>query len=297
MGRALALRACGLRLGFDCDGLTHDTTSAPPRLQGAVEGLPCKVEGLCTVHLIDCWADMRAPDAAPVSQKMRTNFATLTTERFQQAIAELASRDPDLAHVLSRWGEPPFWTHQPGFPGMVISILAQQVSLESAESAFAKLENALPAVTPQEFLSLDELALKRIGFSRQKASYVRGLAQAILANEVDLDALESLDDRAARERLVALRGVGPWTADAYLLFCLRRSDAWPSADLALLKAMQELKRLPGMPTSDEGDTIAESWRPWRGAAARLLWYHYLCSRGRTSSAQQLAGAELASPDP
>jgi len=193
-------------------------------------------------------------------------------------------QDPDLAQAVSRWGKPPFWTHAPGFAGIVLAILSQQVSLESAQAAYTKLENAIGSINPEEFLSLDDSALRAIGFSRQKASYVRGLAQEISASEFDLDDLEAMDNELARKRLIEVRGIGPWTADTYLLFALRRSDAWPSGDLALEKAIQELKGLATIPGSEDADRIAEQWRPWRAVAARILWHHYLCERGRIASA-------------
>lgn len=188
---------------------------------------------------------------------------------------------------------PPFWTHPSGFPGIVICILGQQVSVESADAAFARLAQAVSSVRPEAFLSLDDHTLKALGFSRQKTSYVRDIAGGILAGETDLGALESLDNDRARSRLVALRGVGPWTAEAYLLFALRRADAWPTGDLALLRAIQELKGLPATPSAKEGDAIAEAWKPWRGVAARMLWYQYLSSRGRRPRppAPPLSGAQ------
>ena len=208
----------------------------------------------------------------------------LNLETYRQAIAELASRDPDLALVLSEWGEPPFWTQEAGFVGLVISILAQQVSLESAQAAFSKLEQAIGTVTPDLFLTLDDSALKQVGFSRQKASYVRGIASAILTGEVDLRALAATDNDLARQKLMELKGVGPWTADAYLLFSLCRADAWPTGDLALIKAIQDVRGLPAPLEAEEADAIADQWRPWRGVAARMLWFHYLSARGRLSSA-------------
>jgi DNA-3-methyladenine glycosylase II len=215
---------------------------------------------------------------------MQSTPVELDPETYRRAISELASRDADLARVLSTWGEPPFWTHSRGFPGIVISILAQQVSLESAEAAFAKLERVVSSVSPEQFLTLDDHMLRGVGFSRQKASYVRGIAHGILTGDIDLRALEALDDDRARRSLMGLKGIGSWTADAYLLFALRRADTWPSGDLALLKAIQELKRLPATLAPDEANAMADHWRPWRGVAARMLWYHYLCLRGRIASA-------------
>jgi DNA-3-methyladenine glycosylase II len=195
----------------------------------------------------------------------------------------LGARDADLAHVVAMHGNPPFWTHVPGFPGLVIAILAQQVSLESAQAAFAKLEMAIGSINPEVFLPLKDDALKMIGFSHQKASYVRGIARSMVAGELDLEDLKSMDDEEGRRRLMRVRGIGAWTADTYLLFALRRPDAWPSGDLALAKAVQEVKHLATAPRSDEVDAIANHWRPWRAVAARILWHHYLSQRGRIAS--------------
>jgi DNA-3-methyladenine glycosylase II len=208
---------------------------------------------------------------------------TLTDKIYYRCISELSMRESDLAEAVSRWGNPPFWVHTPGFPGMVIAILSQQVSLESAQATFAKLEKVIGAINPETFLPLDDSMLREIGFSRQKASYVRGLAHEVMAGKFDLEDLESMDNNQARKRLIEVRGIGPWTADTYLLFALRRSDAWPSGDLALAKAIQELRKLVTIPSTKEVDTIADQWRPWRAVAARILWHHYLNKRGRASS--------------
>jgi len=208
---------------------------------------------------------------------------TLTDKTYHRRVSELTKRDANLAEAVSRWGKPPFWTHAPGFPGIVIAILSQQVSLESANATFSKLENAIGAVYPEKFLTLDDRTLRAIGFSRQKAAYVRGVAHQMMAGEFDLKDLESMDNDQARERLMEVKGIGAWTADTYLLFAMRRSDAWPSGDLALAKAIQELRGLSTTPAYEEVDRIADRWRPLRAVAARILWHHYLNQRGRTSS--------------
>jgi len=204
----------------------------------------------------------------------------LTEPTFAQPIAELTDRDPDLARAVARWGEPPLWTHEPGFPGLVLEILSQQVSLESANAAFAKLGRRIAPITPEGFLTLDDVTLKEIGFSRQKMGYVQGLAEAIVGGALDLDEVGRMTDGEARDALLAIKGIGKWTADTYLLFALRRPDAWPSGDLALAKAIQELRGLPSVPSYPEVDAIAEVWHPWRAVAARILWHAYLSARGR-----------------
>lgn len=192
----------------------------------------------------------------------------------------LAKSDEDLARVVRECGAPLMWEREPGFPALVLTILEQQVSLASARAAFERLLALVPALKPRTFLALDDAALRGAGFSRQKALYCRLAARSIIEGHFDIDALESLDDDAARAALVALKGVGPWTAEVYLLRCLLRPDAWPSGDLALQIAAREVKRLDARPTPSELDAVAEKWRPLRAVAARILWSHYLKRPGR-----------------
>lgn len=201
--------------------------------------------------------------------------APLTETSLHAAVEELAHRDADLAHIVERIGPPPLWARAPGFPTLVLLILEQQVSLASARAAFNRLEAALGAVTPTNVLSLSDAALRNIGFSRQKTGYVRTLATTIQSGAFDPDHLTDLDDDDVRRALTAIKGIGPWTAEIYLLMALRRPDAWPVGDLALAAAAQQVKGLPQRPTPADLTALAEAWRPWRAVAARLLWHHYL----------------------
>jgi len=190
--------------------------------------------------------------------------------------ALLAAREPALGAVLARLGPPPLWDRPPGFATLLHIILEQQVSLASARAAFERLKLALaPEVTPRAFLGLDDAQLLAVGFSRQKTRYGRELARALLEGRLDLDDLAGLQDAAARAALTALKGIGPWTAEIYLLMVLLRPDAWPRGDLALASAARTLFDLPALPGPTELERMAEAWRPHRAVAARLLWSHYL----------------------
>lgn len=204
--------------------------------------------------------------------------AQLNHDSLIQGAVYLTSVDEDFAWIYGEIGLPPLWERQPGFATLVYIILEQQVSLASARAAFLKLQQALPAVTPDAFLTLDDSELKEIGFSRQKTRYSRGLAQAVLNSEIDLDGLSALDDTSARTELLKITGIGPWTADIYLLMALLRPDIWPSGDLALATAVQNLKGLSARPGPAELEAIAQPWKPWRAVAARLLWHYYLKKR-------------------
>lgn len=212
---------------------------------------------------------------------MLSDSLPLNEASLSRAVEALAAADPDLARVVEAFGCPPLWERATGFPTLVYIILEQQVSLASARAAFSRLSEAGP-VTPQTFLRFSDAELLTIGFSRQKAGYCRGLARSVLSGDLDLGALEELQDDAAGTALTRLKGVGPWTASIYLLMALRRPDIWPRGDIALLQALQELKALPARPTDEEALVFAEAWRPWRAAAARLLWHWYLSTPRRRS---------------
>ena len=207
-------------------------------------------------------------------QVNRVDMAELTKANIEIGLDFLAERDDDLAKLYRRYGVPPLWSREPGFATLVQIVLEQQVSLASARAVFTRLNDAVPVLTPGSFLALGE-DLKRFGFSRQKARYCRELAQRVNEGLLDLKSLEQLDDDSVRKRLTEVRGIGRWTAEIYLLMALNRPDAWPAGDLAVAKAVQQIKGLKEVPQGGELEEISEGWRPWRALAARLLWQHYL----------------------
>jgi DNA-3-methyladenine glycosylase II len=206
----------------------------------------------------------------------------LTEATLLSAVDHLTQTDRDLAQIVARFGPPPLWAREPGFPTLVLMILEQQVSLASARAAYDRLAAAVGEITPASVLQLDDATLRIVGFSRQKTAYTRHLAIAIEEGRFDPHALAALDDDDVRKSLIALKGIGPWTAEVYLLMALGRPDAWPHYDLGLLVAAQEIKALPQRPTPQELEMLAEPWRPYRAVAARILWHHYLSTRTRRS---------------
>lgn len=205
----------------------------------------------------------------------------LDLRSFERAVAELTERDRDLAAVLERYGPPPFWTREPGFPTLVLFILEQQVSLASARAAYDRLlERVGERLTPTALLELTDEVLQAVGFSRQKVSYARDLARTVQSGALDLHELSRWPEDEVRSSLMAVRGIGRWTADVYLLAALRRPDVWPAGDLALARAASEVKGLDAEPATSELEAMAEPWRPWRAVAARVLWHDYLSRRGR-----------------
>ena len=205
----------------------------------------------------------------------------LTASALAAAVGELAARDADLAGIVARYGPPPLWDREPGFPTLVHIVLEQQVSLASAQAAFDRLSAAVDPLTPARFLELTDADLLAIGFSRQKARYGRALATAIGSGALDLEALLALDDDAVHRALQSIPGIGPWTSTIYLLMVLGRPDVWPVGDIALAASVGEVKGLGRRPDAVEMAELGEAWRPWRSVAARLFWHDYLGRRGRT----------------
>ena len=199
----------------------------------------------------------------------------LTLVSLSDATHDLADRDPDLQRILRLHGPPPMWARRPGFATLVRIILEQQVSLASARSAYDRLERRTGRLTPDRVRALGARRLRELGLTRQKAGYLLELARSLLDGHLQLSGLSRVDDGQARAALMTVTGIGPWTADIYLLMALRRKDVWPAADLALAKSVQVLKQLPAVPTSGDLQTMSQVWRPLRSVAARMLWHYYL----------------------
>jgi DNA-3-methyladenine glycosylase II len=180
-----------------------------------------------------------------------------------------------LGRIWVELGTPPIWARQPGFATLIHIILEQQVSLASARAANNRLLAAASPLTPERFLEFEDTALKSIGFSRQKITFGRILAHALLDKKLKLDLLPTLDDDTARRELMSIKGIGRWSADIYLLMVLLRPNIWPASDLALAIALQEMKGLTFRPDEKQMDDFAASWQPWRAVTARLLWQSYL----------------------
>ncbi len=195
-----------------------------------------------------------------------------------KAVEYLEVRDRHLKLVVSKFGPPPLWEREEGFKTLIYIILEQQVSLASAKAAYDKLLKKIGSITSVNFLKLSDVELKLIGFSRQKTSYGRNLADAIITERLNLTELSDLDDAQAKEQLMNIKGIGPWTADIYLLMALGRPDIWPNGDIALASAVQKLKGIASRPSFEELNRMSLKWKPWRAVAARILWHYYLSER-------------------
>jgi DNA-3-methyladenine glycosylase II len=215
-------------------------------------------------------------------ERSKMIYKTIDEENIQEICESLASQDVDLRIIFEKYGTPPVWKRNEGFETLVHIILEQQVSLASAKACLDKLAQKIGKITPQNFVKLNDEELKSLGFSRQKTSYCRGLAEAILSKQLNLVSLQSHANDEVKDILKSLKGIGDWTADIYLLMAMSRADVMPKGDLALHISWRKLANLEKNPTSDEFVEMAEKWKPFRSVAARMLWHFYLSERKKTS---------------
>lgn len=194
----------------------------------------------------------------------------------RQAVAELAARDPAFAAIEARAGRLPWYTRGSGFPGLLRVICGQQVSHGAAMAIWKRLLAIPGTLEPARIVDLDDAALcGRGGLTRSRAAHARAAARAVLEGSLDFGRLARLSDEEAVRSLVAIKGVGPWTAEVFLVLCEGRADVVPAGDVALQAALAHLQNLAERPDARALRSRAEDWRPWRSVASRLLWHHWL----------------------
>jgi DNA-3-methyladenine glycosylase II len=203
----------------------------------------------------------------------------LTNESLAAAAATLATRDRHLAVIYKAHGVPPMWGRRPGFPTLLRIVLEQQVSLISARAMFERLKSNFVPFTPERFIESGEAYLRSLGLTRQKAGYCVQVAHAFTNGH--LKSIGRMSDEEAHLTLLEIKGVGPWTANIYLLMALRRPDIWPDGDIALATAVTKLRKLNARLSFQNLEQMAEAWRPYRSVAARMLWQYYLAERKRS----------------
>ena len=197
---------------------------------------------------------------------------------FKQICNKLSSKDADLKFILKNYGYPPIWTRSNSFATLIHIILEQQVSLASARAAYDKLKEKLGAITPKKLITLSVKEMKACYFSRQKIVYARHLAEAVISGKISLKIFPSLTEDEIRNQLKQIKGIGDWTVDVYLLFALQRINVFPTGDLAMMKALKEVKKMPAHTSKEEIIEIAEGWKPYRSIASMILWHYYIKSR-------------------
>ena len=203
------------------------------------------------------------------------------------ALAALANADPRFAALVAKAGRPPLRRRADGFAGLAAIIVAQQLSTASANAIWGRLAAAFNPLEPAAILRARPARLKRLGLSAPKIRTLKAIARAVVRGELALTALDKLSADQAHAALTVVHGIGPWTADIYLLSALGHADAWPAGDLALQEAAKVAFALPARPTAKEMHVLAERWRPWRAVAARVLWTYY-----RAAAAAKAAAATV-----
>jgi DNA-3-methyladenine glycosylase II len=201
----------------------------------------------------------------------------------QEGVAALTRSCRHLARVHAAAGDPPLRRRPAGFKGLSRVIVGQQLSVASAQAIWGRLEALAHPFTTASFVKLSDRELRRTGLSAAKIATLRGIAAAIDDGSLDLEALSHVPEDVIHAKLTALKGVGPWTADIYILFCLARADAWSPGDLALKVAVKDALALETRPDQALMIEIAEFWRPWRAVAARMLWSYYALRRKRADA--------------
>jgi DNA-3-methyladenine glycosylase II len=198
----------------------------------------------------------------------------------RDALDRLIAADPALARIERDAGALAWRRRPDGFPGLLQAIMGQQISNQAAGAIWRRLAVLPGALQPAGLLALDDAALRGAGLSRPKMAHARALAAAFAEGRLDAAGLAAMDDASAIAAIAAVRGMGPWTAEVYLLFALQRPDVFPAGDVALAASLAHLKALPGRPDPRALRALAEHWRPWRSLAARLLWHHWRHVTGR-----------------
>lgn len=193
-------------------------------------------------------------------------------------INQLLAQDTIFLEIHELYGPPPIWVRPEGFISLSKIILEQQVSLASANAHFEKLNQYVSEFTPQTISQLSDEELRSCQISRQKSKYLKELSFAILNGILDLDRLHRLEEVDVRKQLTAIKGIGNWSADVYLMFCMQAKDIFPIGDIAVVNTMRELTEAKNQ---DEMLTLAESWRPLRSLATCYLWHYYLKKRNRS----------------
>lgn len=192
----------------------------------------------------------------------------------EEGMAALRGLHPDWAAIIERTGLPPLRRREGGFVALAGIVVSQQLSVASARAVWARVEQVFGAVTAEAIGAATDEEMRLSGLSRPKQRTLRAIAAAIAAGTLDLDSLDGATPEAIHAHMTAVSGIGPWTADVYLMFCLGHRDGFCAGDLAMQEAARVAFGLEGRPKAAELAALSEAWRPWRGVAARLLWAYY-----------------------
>jgi DNA-3-methyladenine glycosylase II len=204
-------------------------------------------------------------------------------EVLKRGLEEVMRADPVMRGLVAEGAVPKLRKRPPGFGGLAWIVTGQQLSTASAAAIWERTKLLFDTDSPEAFLVLPDESLRRAGLSTGKIATLRAVATEIVAGRLPLDRLHDIPADEAHDLLTAVKGIGPWTADVYLLFCLGHPDAFPSGDLAVQEAARLAYGLEARPSARDLAALAERWRPWRGVAAKVLWAYYRVAKAREGS--------------
>ena len=200
-----------------------------------------------------------------------------------EGVKALTAACEHMAGVYAVTGPPPLRRRAEGFAGLARIITGQQLSVASASAIWSRVEKTVRPMAPETWQRKRVTTLRKCGLSAGKISTINTIAKAITADTLDLKSLVRANDDTIKDKLTALKGIGPWTADIYIMFCMGRADGWAPGDLALRYAVQDAIGADEIPSFEAMEQIAEVWRPWRSVAARMLWAYYAVRRAQKSA--------------
>ena len=195
----------------------------------------------------------------------------------QEAFDYISGKDSIFKTIIEQYGLPAIPFRQQGFETLVLLILEQQVSVDSAKATFLKIKASYKDMTPEILIAVSDGDYRAFGVSRQKTSYIKALAKALLNKELDLESLPEKTAQQVREELIKIKGIGNWTIDIYLMFCLQVPDLLPLGDIAVVNTIKELLDIHD---KDAMEKKKKKWSPYRSYATYLLWHYYLKKRNR-----------------
>ena len=192
----------------------------------------------------------------------------------KKKIFYLAKKDQDLVDLFINFSEFGEYKRDKGFKGILQLIIEQQLSVASANAIYKKLKLKMPTISPVSFLKIKESDLKECGLSKQKIDYLTGFAKKCKNEEINFRKIHKMDDENLVKEITKIKGIGPWTAQCYMLASLKRDDVWPVADLGLMEAVKRIKKLKERPSEEDMEKISQIWRPYRSTVANVLWASY-----------------------
>lgn len=195
----------------------------------------------------------------------------------EQAIAFLSSRDKTLKYILDYFGNPIIQKRAEGFASMCHIILEQQVSIASAKACYEKIERYLGTISPDNILKSSDEELRNCGVSRQKIIYLKDLASKVINNEINFDSFSTKTEEQIRTELITIKGLGNWSVEVYLMFCLQLADVIPLGDIAIKNTLKELYDCQSV---EEMRLLSDNWRPYRTFASYVIWHYYLVKRNK-----------------